>query len=298
MAIQDLSLSTNGVIKDVQRDFLLVKNTTLDMQREVKSTKDEMRQQKIHRWLSSPDPSTNHNRARRSRQENTGSWFLESKTYAHWQEQKSLLWLHGKAGCGKTVLSSTIIVDVFQKCLKQGVTAVYFYFDFNDLEKQRSDKMLRSLIMQLSGQSTQNFGKLELLHTVCANGDRQPDSEELINVLKDMMEGFDDIYVVLDALDECSERQTLLDRIEEINGWGFPLHMLLTSRRLTDIEERIEPITEPPNRLCIQSTLVDTDILTYVHHRLQIDRQFKRWRNKPHVQEEIKTTLMRKADGM
>ena len=100
-----MSLSTNSVAKNVQEDILLVKNTTLDVQRDVKSTKDQIHREEIHRWLSGPDPSTNHNRARRSRQEKTGSWFLESKTYAHWQEQKSLLWLHGKAGCGKTVLS-------------------------------------------------------------------------------------------------------------------------------------------------------------------------------------------------
>ena len=104
--------------------------------------------------------------------------------------------------------------------------------------------------------------------------------------------------VILDALDECSERQELLDNVGEIYGWDIPLHILLTSRRLTDIEERIEPMTDPRNRLCIQSALVDAEILTYVHHRLQNDRQMKRWRTKPLVQEEIKTTLMKKADGM
>jgi hypothetical protein len=117
--------------------------------------------------------------------------------------------------------------------------------------------------------------------------------------LKEIVEGFDETYIILDALDECSDRQELLDNVEEIQGWGLSqLHMLLTSRRLTDIEETLNLLTDSQNRICIQSALVDADILTYIHNRLQNDRLLKRWRYKPQVQEEIKTTLMKKADGM
>ena len=94
----------------------------------------------------------------------------------------------------------------------------YFYFDFNDIEKQKSDKMIRSLIVQLSGQTTK-LQELESLHSSCNNGERQANVERLITALKKIMEGFDEIYIILDPLDECSDRQELLNNVEEIQGW-------------------------------------------------------------------------------
>lgn len=214
--------------------------------------------------------------------------------------QRPLLWLHGKAGCGKTVLSSTVIARVLQECdIDSKMAVAYFYFDFNDLEKQRSDNMMRSLVTQLSAQSTKHLKELESLFSSCNNGQRQPDSQRLPLVLKEIIEVSDKTYIIIDALDECSNMEELQENIGEIQRWGLPqLHMLLTSRRLMDIEEMIDPLTDDEDRICIQSALVDADIRTYVHERLQIDRRFKRWRSKPHVQEEIKMELMKKADGM
>ena len=113
------------------------------------------------------------------------------------------------------------------------------------------------------------------------------------------MKGFNEAYVILDALDECLDIQQLLESVEEIQRWRLPqLHMLLTSRQLSGIQEVLEQWTSSQNRILIQSALVDADILIYVHERLQNDRELKRWRNKPQVQEEIKATMMEKADGM
>ena len=198
------------------------------------------------------------------------------------------------------MLSSTVIDDISQRChLKPGSAVAYFDFDFNDLEKQKSEKMIRSLIIQFSGQSSKNVIELDSLFSSCNNGERQPEVEGLMKLLKGVLEYFDDTYIVLDALDECSDRYELLNNIEEIQRWGLSqLHMLLTSRGLPEIEESLEPLTNSYDRICIQSALVDADIANYVHHRLQNDRQLKQWRDRPHVQQEIRTTLMEKADGM
>ncbi len=53
-------------------------------------------QGKIFRWLSSPDPSSNHNSAREKQQPTTGAWFLDSTQFAEWNTtSNSFLWLHG-----------------------------------------------------------------------------------------------------------------------------------------------------------------------------------------------------------
>ncbi|KAA6411304.1 MAG: hypothetical protein FRX48_04584 [Lasallia pustulata] len=303
LEIQKLSISTNDIVVGTQRDVCLIKDLASDMHADLQSTKSiTLEREKINWWLSAggPDPSTNQIRASRSRQADTGLWFLQSETFTYWKASSALFWLHGKAGCGKTVLSSAIINAVLQEPQsKSEIAMAYFYFDFNDVAKQKSDKMIRSLITQLSRQSKKKLNKLEALFSFFDNGERQPDVEKLLIVLKEVVEGFDETYIVLDALDECSDREELLERMGEIQGWKLrQLRMLVTSRWLIDIKESLEPLTEPRGRICIQSSLVDADILTYVRGRLQNDRALKRWRKMPGVQEEIETTLKEKANGM
>ena len=50
----------------------------------------------IHRWLSPPDPSTNHNIACGTHHKKTASWFFEGSIFREWKSTGSLLWIHGK----------------------------------------------------------------------------------------------------------------------------------------------------------------------------------------------------------
>jgi hypothetical protein len=50
----------------------------------------------IYRWLSPPDPSTNHNIACGTYHKKTASWFFEGTIFREWKSTGSLLWIHGK----------------------------------------------------------------------------------------------------------------------------------------------------------------------------------------------------------
>jgi methyl-accepting chemotaxis protein len=54
--------------------------------------------QDLRRWLSPPDPSTNHKIACRAHHKGTATWFFEGRTYNEWKStgSDSLLWIHGK----------------------------------------------------------------------------------------------------------------------------------------------------------------------------------------------------------
>jgi hypothetical protein len=54
-------------------------------------TRDE-----IYKWLSPPDPSTNHSIACDTHYKKTAAWFLEDRIYHEWKSKGSLLWVHGK----------------------------------------------------------------------------------------------------------------------------------------------------------------------------------------------------------
>jgi hypothetical protein len=60
-------------------------------------TGNQLRQD-LHKWLSPPDPSTNHNIACSAHHKGTAAWFFEGGTYKEWRStiSESLLWIHGK----------------------------------------------------------------------------------------------------------------------------------------------------------------------------------------------------------
>ena len=58
-------------------------------------TGDELRKN-LRKWLSPPDPSTNHIIARRAHHPGTATWFFQGTIYNEWKSTPSLLWVHGK----------------------------------------------------------------------------------------------------------------------------------------------------------------------------------------------------------
>ena len=50
----------------------------------------------IHKWLSPPDPSTNHNIACGTHHKKAATWFFQGTFFRDWKSTGSLLWIHGK----------------------------------------------------------------------------------------------------------------------------------------------------------------------------------------------------------
>jgi hypothetical protein len=205
------------------------------------------RQTDIERWLSPPDPSTNYNKALQQRQEGTGLWFLQSDVYAQWKiQQNSMLWIQGIPGCGKTILSSTLIEDVTTTLPSS--TLLYFYFDFSDFYKQTLDNMIRSLVGQLYHKYEETRTFVDSLYSSCEDGRRQPRCELLCQVFLKMIDSLDSLYIVLDALDECSTRagshsEGLLSWMEDLLGSKQrDIHLLVTSRPEQDIQSKLNDI--------------------------------------------------------
>ncbi|KAH8657573.1 ankyrin repeat-containing domain protein [Tricladium varicosporioides] len=251
----------------------------------------------IQQWLSSPDASSNHNAACKKRQLTTGAWFIESDEFNEWKTcPNSFLWLHGIPGCGKTILCSTIIEHVKSLYGSDPTVAItFFYFDFNDTEKQRHEKLLRSLIEQLSMQSVKSMDVLNILFANSHDGRQQPTKDALLLALQHMLRNFQRTFIILDALDECKEREELLGFLEHSMNWKFEnLHVLTTSRRERDIEETLTYLAT--DQICIQSALISADIQTHICEQLQNDPKLKKW--PINVQREIEKTLMDGAHGM
>jgi hypothetical protein len=50
----------------------------------------------LRKWLSPPDPSTNHNIACAAHHEGSATWFSQGSMFKDWKLTGSLLWIHGK----------------------------------------------------------------------------------------------------------------------------------------------------------------------------------------------------------
>jgi methionine synthase II (cobalamin-independent) len=82
--------------------------------------------------------------------------------------------------------------------------------------------------------------KLADLHKHCGEV-QQPSNEQLQNVLRDILDGFSQAYIVIDALDECTEREKTLDWVNKLISDASRkvanLHIAVTSRPERDINE-------------------------------------------------------------
>ena len=119
----------------------------------------------------------------------------------------------------------------------------YFFFDGRDSQKelQLHNKLIRTLISQLS--DIRHGGISEKLADLyrCCGEVQQPSDEQLQNVLRDILDGFSQAYIMIDALDECIEREKTLNwvykLISDTNRKPANLHIVVTSRPETDIHE-------------------------------------------------------------
>ena len=126
----------------------------------------------------------------------------------------------------------------------------YYYFDFRDSKKQDCYGLLSSLILQLSLESDSCCNILSKLY-LDNNRTRKPTLLALKKCLKDMLSqpGQGPIYIIVDALDECSNsgipsaRAKVLEQIKELVGLGLPdVHLCVASRPEIDIQKAFESL--------------------------------------------------------
>ncbi|KAF8512223.1 hypothetical protein BU17DRAFT_96494 [Hysterangium stoloniferum] len=227
----------------------------------------------IDEWLSAPNPSKNLNAAQEQCMENTGSWFLNSKQFIQWKEGvNQCLWIYGTSGSGKTILCSSIVVNVQELCVNNPSQAVvYFFFDSRDSQEnfQSHHKLIRSLIKQLLPICFDAPEFLLQIFKSHKNGADEPSLVSLQRAFSDLFIMFEDIYIILDALDECLEHSKI-----------YPT------------EEKWTNYTEC---LFLHNAKNNDDITTYICGALQ-SHAFSSVSQS--LQNDIFTTLKHGADGM
>ena len=176
-----------------------------------------------------------------------------------------------------------------------GTGLAYFYFDINDKTKQTSRNLISSLVFSLTAKSN-NFLPVDRLYK---KHDKLslPTKDELLTLLMELLQGFGQTYVVIDALDECDDdHHKLFDKVIKVMyKWQLPhFHLLVTSRREQDIIINMEELV--PTELHLSAELVGSDIISYVHSAVENNGKLRRWSHE--IQQDIESALISGANGM
>ena len=181
----------------------------------------------------------------------------------------------------------------------------YYYFDFRDVKKQDRYGLLSSLLSQLSVQSDSCFEILSQLYVDNATGTQKPTRGALSRCLKDMLslpfQG--EIFIILDALDECpnfsgrpSAREEVLELMEELVDLELPnVHLCVASRPEIDIRMSLDPLASLQISLHEESGQ-KRDIIEYIKSVVHSDRTMRRWRSED--QDMVIDTLSQNVDGV
>jgi hypothetical protein len=192
-------------------------------------------------------------------------------------------------------------------CETRSAIVAYFYFDFRDLNKQTCHDLLRSLIFQLSTDSSPCCDILHRIYKGHKDGTQQPSDEILKECLKEMLRllAQGQVFIVLDALDECPDssgipppRSEVLQLMKELVDLRLRrLYICATSRPEVDIRAVLQPLAFRSVSLHDESGQ-KADIADYVQNVVNssVSTAMRRWRadDKNLVIE----TLTERADGM
>ncbi|KAF7976481.1 hypothetical protein HWV62_6755 [Athelia sp. TMB] len=191
-------------------------------------------------------------------------------------------------------ISSSAIEDVMMHCKNKPSSAcAYFFFDGRSAESELSshEKLIRSLIQQLWDE----LGRIPAA-LLNAYGNRpshpQPSINDLEGILHATIEEFREVYLIVDALDECDDREDLLTWISKLsNIQGLELHILFSSRPEHKIEGSIV-LLDHLHRIDFAGGSENPDLLKYIDDTLSCK---VKWAAK--TRDRVRVILLQGADG-
>ncbi|KAL4812423.1 Pfs, NACHT and ankyrin domain protein [Aspergillus spinulosporus] len=262
------------VLQSVQEQIQDVQQTIVATKAATDSIRSHLHADIIRRWLSPPDPSTNANHARTLRHEGTGIWLLKHPVFQSWHAgARRHLWLYGLAGCGKTVLSATVLDYLVRE--NSGLI-LSFFFDFSDTTKQTLDGMLLSLAFQLYQCGIDSAIHLDTLYHQHHNGNNKPATKALLEIIFKILIVHKKVYIILDALDESKTRDDILLWIKDVVSRPELVHiqLLFTGRPESEFQRCIPSFIGEQNCLPVANQAVNSDIRTWVTAQLSRGRDF------------------------
>jgi hypothetical protein len=189
--------------------------------------------------------------------------------------------------------------------LNDKIGVVFAYFKHDSPESQQPSRIVSTFIKQLCWKKERiPQYLLDFYHLYDRNG-RTPAFDECKYNFFRLVESFDQIFVVIDALDECKQdEQDEIQNREQIMNFIFDLtdgphcaKVFVTSRRETDITDAFARHQTPTIQIEVKN--VTEDINVYVNDHVENLVKEKKLRlGRLTLKEKIVEILVARAEGM
>jgi Cdc6-like AAA superfamily ATPase len=245
----------------------------------------------IIRWLSPIDHALQQHDKISRRQVGTCEWFLKSQSYQNWlNDERYNLFCPGIPGAGKTIVSSVVVADLWERCAKDhNIGAAYFFCEFGRQHEQTVDAVMLSLLKQLVESRTDPSGSILALYERFGHGSKRPLQEDVLDALRSEIASYTKVFILVDALDEClvtSELVSELFRLQEHAN----INLIATSRPIPEIQNLFR------GKEWIEIHASDEDVRTYLDAQMRNTPKFAKFEQP--LQAEVKTKIVQSVQGM
>ncbi|MCJ1471194.1 hypothetical protein MMC07_009842, partial [Pseudocyphellaria aurata] len=228
----------------------------------IRQEQDRAGFEKCMGWLSSTDFPAQQSDLISRRQEGTGNWFLDTPEFTEWlHEPNGTLFCPGIPGAGKTMMTAIAMDYLLKKVCNGDVAVAYVYCNYKAQVDQNTAGLLAAILKQLV-QARPSFAEpVEKLHEKHAKRETKPSVEEIFRALQSVLAKYSSVYIAVDALDECPDRdgtrRQLLAKLRALQDRA-DLRLLATSRFNPNI------VGEFSAALTLEIRARDGDIKRYV----------------------------------
>lgn len=190
-------------------------------------------------WLSPLDFVETQHFHLEKRQKDTGKWFLESQDFQHWLNgTHTTLFSPGIPGAGKTVVAATV-VDHLHQSARHDIGVAHLFCEYKAQCDQNSKDFFGALVKQLV--QTRLGTPVSVLETYedHTNGRTRPTLDTLLELLQSICQSYSTVYIVVDALDECSSfvRDLLIVNLRTLQAEA-DVRLFFTSRFNLEITQQ------------------------------------------------------------
>jgi Cdc6-like AAA superfamily ATPase len=201
------------------------------------------RRDEILEWISSTDFPAQQSDFIARRQDGTGRWFLDSPEFTKWiHGSNRTLFCPGIPGAGKTIMAATTIDYLRREVSSNTIGVAYIYCNYKAKADQNTTGLLAAILKQLVQTQSSIAEPGTRLYNDHADRTR-PSLEETFVALQSALTDYSTVYIVVDALDECQEkdgtRSQLLAKLRDLQRKA-DMRLMVNSRPIRDIDNEFE----------------------------------------------------------
>lgn len=197
----------------------------------------------IIEWLSPTNYSSQLHDIITQRQEGTGQWLLDSPKLKRWiKGSERILFCPGIPGAGKTMIAA-IAINHLYSTTTGNIGIAYLFCNYKAQISQSASSLLAALLKQLVQNRPEIATPVTQMYELHSKQGSRPPSSEILQALDSVCSSYTTIYIVVDALDECSDgdgaRRELISKLRELQV-KRGVQLLCTSRFISEVTQEFQ----------------------------------------------------------